>query len=76
MWSQSVLSLMNGAFQEVLNHKPKGVPGDLLDFIPLFSFGALLIATLGFLISPGGDTHLERAGNRKGWSLAWDLGED
>lgn len=60
----------------MLNHKPKGVPGDLLDFIPLFSFGVLLIPTLGFLITPGGDMHLERAGNREGWSLAQDLGGD
>lgn len=56
MWSQSVLSLMNWAFQEVLNHKPKGVPGDLLDFMPLFSFGALLIPALEF-ISHLGEMH-------------------
>lgn len=47
---------MNWAFQEVLNHKPKGVPGDLLDFMPLFSFGALLIPALEF-ISHLGEMH-------------------
>lgn len=72
MWSQSVMSMMNWAFQKMLNHKTKCVPGDLLDFIK-FSFGALFTPGLEFLITPRGDTHLDIAWIMEIWSSTYNL---